>query len=1198
MNLRRSLDPQSSRLRRAVAGSALIGALLIAAALAAAPAFASELAPIVSSEAASDVHSDAAMLHAVINPNGTTTKYHFEYGTSECSLGSCEKTPAIDVNIGSSPSPRLVSVQLSGLTPGTTYHWRVEARNIAQEVTFGAGRTFTTYPYEAVHVDNCPNAHVRQQTSAALLPDCRAYELASAANTGGYDVESDLSAGQTPYPGYPDASGATGTSRLLYGIDDGAIPGVAGEPTNNGIDPYVATRGSEGWNTEYVGVPAGDPFALKPFSSVPTGASSDLSAFAFSGEGGCSPCFEGGYTGIPVRLANGELVQGMVPATGISPPGPGAKPDGHVAEDLSADGDHLIFGSTSKFAEGGNAETGDVSIYDRDLAANETYVVSNAPSGGPLACLQGAGHCDSAHGDANGISELAVSADGSRVLLGQKVSEDSEGNVYWHLYMNIGDSDHSVDLTPGVISTEGGGGFAEGALFAGMTEDGGKVFFTTKDPLTADDTDHSADLYEAEVSASGELTLTRVSTGQGGTGNTDSCDPVSNQVHTHWNVLNGEPANCGVVAIGGAGGVATASGNVYFLSPELLAGSAEPRDGIRNAPNLYLSTDGGAPRFVTTLESSLNGPNPPLTSHPFVRAFGAPINPGRMTTDPSDGDIYVAEGPRVLKFEANGKSVLTWGEHGVLTGAPEGQGSSFSNFGTYSPLDVAVGPNDVLYVMAGSCYGTTIFEFEANGTFIAEHALPSGECFESVTEGGGIEVNSTGDIYIDNYRSSLIVFNSSYTKIGEEITQPYGMPPEFPSYPRNKAFTIDRSNDNIYVLNYKGEVEEYVMEGPTEVQGGCTHLCEPTRVVAGGFETGTELAVDESGNVYVDQGSSVIELAPNGEQYGELIGVGRLEASKNVTVDASGNVFVGNPNQDNVFEFGPSEIAHDPRVENPVVVDSVSEPENRHTSDFEVSPSGDFAVFTSTLPLTGFESGGQAEIYRFDAAGGSLACASCDPSGVEPTSGSELAADGLSLTDDGRVFFSSAEPLALRDSDNVEDVYEWEPAGAGPSAEPCSSADPTFSASSGGCLDLISSGTSAFDSGLLGVSADGTDVFIFTRDSLAPQDHNGAQERIYDAREFGGFAYTPPPVPCKASDECHGTGSPAPGPADIHINTGTGGNAVPASQPKCKKGFVAKKGKCVKKPHPKTKQRARKHHKRKQHHKRSRSSRNNRGTVK
>lgn len=261
MNLRRSLDPQSSRLRRAVAGSALIGALLIAAALAAAPAFASELAPIVSSEAASDVHSDAAMLHAVINPNGTTTKYHFEYGTSECSLGSCEKTPAIDVNIGSSPSPRLVSVQLSGLTPGTTYHWRVEARNIAQEVTFGAGRTFTTYPYEAVHVDNCPNAHVRQQTSAALLPDCRAYELASAANTGGYDVESDLSAGQTPYPGYPDASGATGTSRLLYGIDDGAIPGVAGEPTNNGIDPYVATRGSEGWNTEYVGVPAGDPFA-------------------------------------------------------------------------------------------------------------------------------------------------------------------------------------------------------------------------------------------------------------------------------------------------------------------------------------------------------------------------------------------------------------------------------------------------------------------------------------------------------------------------------------------------------------------------------------------------------------------------------------------------------------------------------------------------------------------------------------------------------------------------------------------------------------------------------------------------------------------------------------------------------------------------------------------------------------------------
>ena len=45
-----------------------------------------------------------------------------------------------------------------------------------------------------------------------------------------------------------------------------------------------------------------------------------------------------------------------------------------------------------------------------------------------------------------------------------------------------------------------------------------------------------------------------------------------------------------------------------------------------------------------------------------------------------------------------------------------------------------------------------------------------------------------------------------------------------------------------------------------------------------------------------------------------------------------------------------------------------------------------------------------------------------------------LASDGLSLTDDGRVFFNSTDALAPRDLDETGDVYEWEAdAGMGPS---------------------------------------------------------------------------------------------------------------------------------------------------------------------
>ena len=57
--------------------------------------------------------------------------------------------------------------------------------------------------------------------------------------------------------------------------------------------------------------------------------------------------------------------------------------------------------------------------------------------------------------DSNGIAELAISADGSRILFGQKVSEDADDNVYWHLYMDIGDSIRTIDLTPGVIAAPG-----------------------------------------------------------------------------------------------------------------------------------------------------------------------------------------------------------------------------------------------------------------------------------------------------------------------------------------------------------------------------------------------------------------------------------------------------------------------------------------------------------------------------------------------------------------------------------------------------------------------------------------------------------------------------------------------------------------------------------------------------------------------
>ena len=143
-----------------------------------------------------------------------------------------------------------------------------------------------------------------------------------------------------------------------------------------------------------------------------------------------------------------------------------------------------------------------------------------------------------------------------------------------------------------------------------MTADGSEVFFTTKDKLTTatnQDTDESADLYEAEVTEAG-ATLNRLSTGEEGTGNTDACDPVANEIGPHWNSLEAA-ANCGVLAIGGGGGVAPDRAPSTSSPPRCCSAN-----GTQNQPNLYLAAPGQPPRFVATLEPRIT----PWSSTPYT----------------------------------------------------------------------------------------------------------------------------------------------------------------------------------------------------------------------------------------------------------------------------------------------------------------------------------------------------------------------------------------------------------------------------------------------------------------------------------------------------------------------------------------------------------------------------------------------------
>jgi hypothetical protein len=94
--------------------------------------------PAVTSGAASQVGQSTAQLNGQVNPNENATTYFFQYGTS---TGYGETTPSRTTNNGSTALS--ADASLSGLAPGSTYHYRLIATN-ANGTSYGADQAFTT----------------------------------------------------------------------------------------------------------------------------------------------------------------------------------------------------------------------------------------------------------------------------------------------------------------------------------------------------------------------------------------------------------------------------------------------------------------------------------------------------------------------------------------------------------------------------------------------------------------------------------------------------------------------------------------------------------------------------------------------------------------------------------------------------------------------------------------------------------------------------------------------------------------------------------------------------------------------------------------------------------------------------------------------------------------------------------------------
>ena len=515
--------------------------------------------PSIESFSAINVRADSADLIATINPNGSATSYHFEYGTTP-NYGNVVPIP--DDEIGSGQDGISVKQHIDGLE-AVTQHFRLVATNDAG-VTESVNQTFDFYPPQ------CPNTQVRQQTHANYLPDCRAYEIASAEFAGGTLIIP--SRGAVPSVGHP-----TSPSRIAYVAFFGAIPDT-GPTLGTGGDQYVATRTDSGWKTRVVSLPPTEAFIVggPPYSGQPTeGLETDLSMERFmSWNIGKQRNW---HVADPTRSFAPYIFDPVGNVIGRYPTNLADIPEGEkfvgqvrASQDLN----HFIFNSDIPFVAGGLP--GD--IYDNNVTTGTTEIISRDPNGAPFSG-----------------TPIEFSIDGSHILMSATPHPmcDAFGGCpqiqRTAFYMRLGGQ--TYDVTRGEL-----------AEYQQMTRDGSMVYFMTTAQLTPDDTDTSDDLYLWRD----DDTITRVSKGDSGNaGDTDSlcnatwtenCNvaPIatydqvdagqgaSSRAHFFWREAR-NPAH------GGGNGysdnfVAGHSGDVYFLTPETL----EAGRGVRSRHNLHV----------------------------------------------------------------------------------------------------------------------------------------------------------------------------------------------------------------------------------------------------------------------------------------------------------------------------------------------------------------------------------------------------------------------------------------------------------------------------------------------------------------------------------------------------------------------------------------------------------------------------------
>lgn len=165
--------------------------------------------PAVATQAATNISASGAKLNGVVNANNLTTTVTFEYGLTSGYGQTASAIPAQvigNVNLA-------VYVTLTGLTQGTTYHFRIKAVN-STGTSYGNDLTFTTTNTSQVadvdgNVYNTitigtqvwlkENLRTTKYNDGTAIPNITDNTTWSATTTGAYSDYSNTSSNSTTY---------------------------------------------------------------------------------------------------------------------------------------------------------------------------------------------------------------------------------------------------------------------------------------------------------------------------------------------------------------------------------------------------------------------------------------------------------------------------------------------------------------------------------------------------------------------------------------------------------------------------------------------------------------------------------------------------------------------------------------------------------------------------------------------------------------------------------------------------------------------------------------------------------------------------------------------------------------------------------------------------------------------------------------